>query len=222
MRTTIVALCIIGATLAAQGTPPSTSFCQGNTDGSVACSSCHNSGTNARYLASNTCTSLVTNVVTNCKYYNPAITTTKQATDCLQCSSKTWLNITMTGTVPAITCSDTAAVTATCATSLTNCEQSVCYTSSASATNVACASCSSGYMGSGTVVFAGYPSCITNTLANCDVAFNSTTCSLCKSGYKVAVSGGACVAFTVDSNCRQLGTGNAYCGQCNYDKIFNV
>jgi hypothetical protein len=219
MKITIVALCIIGAALAAQGTPAATSFCQGNNDNATTCSSCHNAGTNARYLANGTCITMVTNVITDCKYYNPSITTTKAATDCFECDNKNWLNVTETG--PAITCSDTAAVAATCTATLTNCDQSVCYTNAASVTNMSCAKCDSGYTGSGTIANGGYPACTTTTIANCDIGAG-TACSTCKSGYAVAAAGTSCVAFTTDSNCRAMGTGDTYCGSCDFGYIFNL
>merc|ERR1711939_320337 len=106
MKFTIVALCIIGYTFAAQGTPAATSYCQGNVEGATTCSSCYNDGVNtsigARQLASSACATKVANTVTSCKYYNPTITATKTVNDCLECNSMTWLNVTNNATAASI------------------------------------------------------------------------------------------------------------------------
>jgi len=221
MRTTIVALCLIGATFAAQGTPLATSFCQGNQDGNALCSTCHNSNTNARVKGTdNLCTAVNANLVTDCAYFSNALTTTRTESDCQQCDSKDWLSVTVVATVPTILCSDTAAVTATCSTTVTNCDQSLCYTNTT--TTVGCMLCKSGYTGTGAAVGPGLTSCATTTIANCDIG-RGTDCFKCNSGYAVtSTTNTTCTAYTGDSNCRKLGTGNAYCAECHWGYIFNL
>jgi len=69
----IVALLSINSIFAAQGQPVATSYCMGNTDNAVTCSSCFNWGAGtigARVTDANTlCTTTYTNTVTHCKYY---------------------------------------------------------------------------------------------------------------------------------------------------------
>jgi hypothetical protein len=143
------------------------------------------------------------------------------------CDGKDWLNITGHATAASIVnaCSNTALVAATCSTKITNCNQSFCHTTAGATTTAGCRVCDSSYKGSGTLIAGvGYASCVAQTIANCDVGnpFLNTTCYNCKSGYAVSTDSLSCVAFTTDSNCRQLGTGNTYCSQCDDGYIFNL
>merc|ERR1712159_321999 len=97
MKFTIVALCIIGYTLAAQGSPAASSYCNANMDNLTTCAACYNDGLNtsigARELLAGACTVKVTNAVTGCRYYNPLIAAAKNIGDCLECNALTWYNV---------------------------------------------------------------------------------------------------------------------------------
>merc|ERR1712070_1365034 len=147
------------------------------------------------------------------------------------CNSKTWLNIAdnATNASIAITCSDTAINTTTCTAAVANCEQSMCYTLGATAT-LGCRLCSSGYKGGATSVtdadgiILGYTTCTAGSITNAEYynVMNNAQAGTCKSGYAVANAATSCVAFTTDSNCRSLGTGDTYCGQCWYAYYFSL
>merc|ERR1711976_32661 len=231
---TILALCFVGYTYTAQGTPAKTSHCMGNVDDATTCSSCFNWGSGdigAKQLATNACASAVSNAITDCKYYNGVITSTMSLQDCAVCDSKTWLNLTDHGTAASRlrTCSDTAVNTTTCTAVPSNCDQGLCYVNAAGAATVGCRMCSSGYKGGATAVSSndgtvGYTTCVSQTVTNCDLgsATNNANCYTCNSNYAVATAQTSCVAFTVDSNCRQLGTGDTYCGQCWHAYYFET
>jgi len=232
MKFTIVALCIIGYTFAAQGTPAGDSYCQGNMEGATTCSSCYNDGLNtsigARQLASNACSTKVANTITGCKYYNSGITATKTVGDCLECNAMTWLNITGNASAASITmaCSATSIDTTTnCTTAVASCAQSACYVAAgATAKAAVCRKCNSGFKGDGTLVTGvGYPSCTsTGIITNCSFAnpILNTECFEAATGNCVSFDATGITAFTTDANCRQLGTGNTYCGQCKNGYYF--
>merc|ERR1712048_1025517 len=96
LATVLVAIMAIQYVFTAQGTPAATSYCMGNNDNATTCSSCFNWGSGtvgARNLATNACTTKVTNAITDCKYYSGLTTTTKTCSDCGVCDGKTWLNV---------------------------------------------------------------------------------------------------------------------------------
>merc|ERR1712113_108076 len=229
MRTffiTILALCLANYTLSAQGTCTKASRCNGCTDDTTsatsACSACFNWGAGgdigARQLSGTSCATAVANKVTDCKYYLNTISATKTINDCAVCDDKTWLNITDNNTAAsiAITCSDTASNTTTCAAEVANCEQSLCFTSTAGVVSVGCRACKEGYTGSGTQISnVGYTACsTTGIIANCDyhMSSNNAQCYTCASDYAVASTNTSCTAFTTDSNCRKLS--NTWCSEC--------
>lgn len=232
LATVLVAIMAIQYVFTAQGTPAAASYCMGNNDNATTCSSCFNWGAGgtigARQLAANACTTAVANSVTDCKIYNGLITSTKSMADCMMCKSKDWLNVTNHATPAsiAITCSNTSISTTTCATKVANCEQSVCFKHTDNTYSVLCGMCSSGYMGSGTrnANLPLYPTCSTNTITNADVGNPGDNAKVytCKSGHAVANAHTSCVAFTTDSNCRELGTGDTYCGQCWHSYYFDT
>lgn len=216
----ILAICMITYSQAAQGTCAATSNCMGCTEsGTDSCTACFNwgSGTKgARQLATTSCATAVANTVADCKYYNGGITATKAASDCLMCNGKDWLNLTMAGTI-AVACSNTAGNATTCAATVANCDQSVCSLANSSGTTYSklCGSCSKGYKGSGTAVSGMYPTCTTSgIITNCDLHAGSSNCYTCASGYAVVTAQTSCTAFTADSNCRKLGTGDTFCQEC--------
>merc|ERR1712014_425230 len=69
-----------------------------------------------------------------------------------------------------------------------------------------------------------YTACTTATIANVKYPSSSNPAQAytCDSDYAVATASTSCVSFTTDSNCRQLGTGDAYCSQCWYSYYFNA
>merc|ERR1712054_24547 len=224
----IFVLAIIGYALAAQGTPAATSYCMGNNDSATTCSSCFNwnitTKHTARQFASSACATAVTNSITDCKAYSGTITTTKTVGDCLLCHSKDWMNITDNATAAsiAITCSDTAISTTTCASTVSNCDQSGCFKSTAAAYTKFCRMCSSGYKPSGTAVSTvGYPSCVTGTITNATYYSSPTVAYECASGYAVASTGTSCTAYTTDSNCRKLAAGG-WCNECKNSYYFST
>merc|ERR1711957_455421 len=185
----------------------------------------------ARQLASGACTTAVANTVLDCKIYNNVISATKALSDCEICSTKTWLNITDHATAASIVagCSNTAAVAVTCTTASipTNCDQAVCFTTSAGATSVGCRSCTTLYKGSGVAIAnVGYPTCVlaSSAIANCSIygAYDITKCEVCITNFAVNAAGALCTAFTTDAGCRQLATGNTYCGKCKDNYYFTT
>jgi len=226
---TVLALCIIGYASAAQGTCVTSSYCMGCVDDAATCNACFNWGkggtVGARQLASNACSTAVANAVTDCKIYNGTITSTKTKYDCMECNSKSFLNVTDNATAAniAITCSDTAISTTTCTGTVSNCTQTFCYKNQSGTYSTGCYMCKSGYMGTGTLTL-GYASCTsTGIITNCDVGSpgGNTYCAYCKSDYAVANNSQSCTSFTTDSNCRKLG-GGSWCGECWHSYYFNA
>jgi len=230
MKFTIVALCNIGYTFAAQGTPSTDSACSGSVDNTTTCSACYNDGLNtktgARELLNLACAKKVTNVVASCKYYNPLITATKAITDCMECSAMTWMNITDSATATSIinACSATSISTATCATAVANCAQSACYKSAAGAYSKRCRKCSTGQKGSGTLTTnVGYESCTTQTITNCSIShpLNNLWCFEAAASHVVAANNLTAVSFTTDANCRKMSAGGTWCSDCKNGYLFN-
>jgi len=81
-------------------------------------------------------------------------------------------------------------------------------------------------MGTGTLTAnVGYASCTTTgIITNCSIAnpILNTACFEAATGYAVNNAGTGVTAFTTDANCRQLGTGNTYCGQCKNGYYFTT
>merc|ERR1712151_836987 len=155
LYTLLLAFCAIQYVFTAQGTPAAASYCMGNTDNATTCSSCFNWGSGtigARQLATGSCANAVANKVTDCKYYNGNITSTKTTGDRMMCNGKKWLNLTDSSTPASIVvaCSDTAIDTTKCASEVANCSQSVCFKPKTGTNSVLCGQCKSGYKGSGT------------------------------------------------------------------------
>lgn len=228
---TILALCMIGYTFAAQGTPAASSYCMGNNDGATTCSACFNWGSGtigARQLASNACSTKVANTVTDCKFYKGTITSTKSTSDCMVCNNKTYLNIKDHATASSITvaCSNTASSTTTCKAAVSNCDQTFCFTNTSSTVNTGCKQCSTGYTGSGTQTSnVGYASCSkTGAITNCGLHSYAlkTKCYTCNTGYAVASAETSCTAFTTDANCRMLSSGGSYCKECWHSYYFTT
>lgn len=228
---TILALCLIGNSFTAQGTCATASYCMGCVDDAATCNSCFNWGkgtVGARYLASAACANKIsTNAVTDCKYYYGGATATKMIHDCMQCNSKDWANVTYSAVAASIvnTCSNTAINTTTCASTVSNCAQSLCYGTASSAV-VGCSQCKSGYVGSGTAIgnsTIGHAACVASSIANSAIMMNGSTVNVytCKSGYAVASANSTtCTAFTTDSNCRKLSS--TWCGECWHSYYFNA
>jgi len=231
---TILALCFVGSTFTAQGTPAAASYCMGNNDNATTCSACFNWGSGtvgARQLAISACGTAVANTVASCKYYTGTNTSTVSLQDCMVCDSMTWLNLTdhLTAGSRVRACSDTAVNTTTCTAVPSNCDQGLCYVNASGTASVGCRLCSSGYKGSGTAISSndgnvGYPTCVSQTITNCDLpsATAATDCYTCNSNYAVVTAGTSCTAFTTDSNCRKLGTGDTYCSQCWHAYYFTT
>jgi len=231
---TILALCFVGYTITTQGTPAATSYCMGNNDNATTCSSCFNWGSGsvgAKTFATNACASAVTNAIADCKWYSGINTSTISLQDCMMCDDKTWMNLTDHATASSRlrTCSDTAVNTTTCTAVPSNCAQGLCFVNAAAAVTQGCRRCDDGYMLSGTAISSnegtvGYTTCSTQTITNCEYGspMNSAHCYSCKSDYAVATADTSCVAFTTDSNCRKLGTGDTYCSQCWHAYYFDT
>jgi len=210
------------------GKPLAASYCMGNNNDATTCSACFNWGTGtigARKLATNACATTVT-AITDCKYYNGKITSTRTVYDCMMCNSKKWLNITDHNTPAsiAITCVDTAIDTTNCASEVANCDQSICLKPKTGTTSTYCAQCKSGYKGSGTKANGYYPTCASATITNAELGLGSdnTKVYTCKSGYAVVTLETSCKAFTTDSNCRKLGSTDAFCGECWHSYYFDT
>merc|ERR1712183_574465 len=148
------------------------------------------------------------------------------------CNSKDWYNVTDNATNASIirACSNTALDATTCAAVVANCDQSLCFKSTGNVYTKGCSQCSSGYKGGATAVTdsdgqtIGFTDCVASTIANVDLMMggSNTLGVTCKSGYAVANNGASCIAFTTDSNCRNLGTGNTYCAGCWFGYYFNL
>jgi len=203
----------------------------GNTDNANTCSSCFNWGSGsvgARVLDNSTlCTTKYTQLITDCKYYSGAqsnTTTAIKTNDCYMCDGKDWYNVTDNATNASINraCSNIALDATTCDAKVSNCDQSMCFKSTGNAFTKGCLQCSSGYKGGATAITdsdgstIGYTTCVSATITNQELGspVNNAQAFTCKSDYAVATGGASCVSFTTDSNCRMLGTGNAYCGTC--------
>lgn len=227
----LIALCFASYALSAQGTCAKDSLCQGCTDGATTCTSCYNYAgkINPKQFATNACGTDVANTVADCKYYKNTISATKSNTDCTQCNSKTWLNITDNSSAASIViaCSATAVDTTNCAAAVSNCTQSYCYKAAGSSTGVkGCALCASGYVGDGTPTAVGYPTCTqTGAISNCAYAnrTDKTKCAVCSTGYAVAIANDtSCTAFTTDANCRKLGGSTTpWCIECKDGYYFD-
>lgn len=188
-----------------------------------ACTSCftYKSGkVGPRALVSSACTTaLTTRLVTDCKIYSGGITSatgTKAATDCTVCD-KDFKNWTVTGTV--LACSATAVTLTTACTKVANCMQTVCVKDTTE--SFGCSICNKNYSGATYVnATAGTSSCTkTNAITNCEVMYYTSSiankaCHYCKTKYAVKQDDSACVAYTTDSNCRKLHTGDAQCEVC--------
>merc|ERR1712177_192888 len=166
----IVVLAIKCVQTVTQGKPVAASYCMGNNNDATTCSKCFNWGSGtigARQLATNACSTKVANSVTDCKYYNGGITSTKTTLDCMMCNSKKWLNITDTNT---------------CKTEVANCDQSVCFKPKTGSNATYCAQCKTGYKGSGTKANNLYPTCAAATITNADLglANDNTKVYTCK------------------------------------------
>jgi len=233
LSTILIALVAIQATLAAQGTPAATSLCMGNTDDSTNCSSCYNWGPGtigARMMVANVCTPALTNKVTDCQVYSGSAGSNKSVTDCSICDGKDWLNLT-TNAAPAsrvIACSNTALDKTACASTISNCKQSICL-KDGSTYKAYCSMCDSGYKPSGTQVTVEgnpmwYTACTSGSLTEAKYysGMNPLHAYTCSSDFAVANDNLSCKAFTKDSNCRKLGTGNTYCGECWYSYYFDT
>lgn len=236
---TILALFIVGYSMAAFGQPPKASLCLKRSETSTVktCIACHNwaSGTiGAREIKSGACTTKVTNTVASCLYYTGLIAAAKTYNDCRHCNKMTWMNITeKTKAVSSIACSNTAVSTTTCKAKVLNCSQNLCVDYGSSTYKVGCNQCAKGFISSGTKISAtntattvlGYSACTaTGAITNCELGdFQTPTkCYTCKSGYAVVTAATSCKAFTLDSNCRLLGTGDAECVECWMAYYFNL
>merc|ERR1711953_135280 len=233
---TILALCMIGYSIAAYGTPPKASLCQirSATSGTNTCVGCFNWGSGtigARELASAKCLVKVSNPVLNCLFYNNIISSTKKYEDCVVCNNKTWLNLTEASkNISKIECSDTAVKATTCKAKVANCLQSMCVDQTSKAL-VGCKQCMKGYLASGTVLTGtdtstklGYTACAKSAIANCDLGlFNDPKkCYTCATGYVVVTAKTSCSAYTKDANCRELGSGDTECIECWYSYYFEL
>merc|ERR1711937_130865 len=224
---TVSAIVLIAMIASAMSAPScqATDYCMGcHMTTANSCTSCFNWGSGKVGARSATTTNNLTNCITalpsalvtaNCKTYSGAAlstATTKGSTNCSWCSKK-YLTYTVTGTTEV--CTDTAT---TGCTAVSNSEFTKCYVGTTTVAGVQL--CSKGYYGTGTVNNAGYPTCTKASLANCDWAYDATTCIFCKSNYAVS-STGACAAFTTDSNCRVLHT-DSTCSTCWNAYYWNV
>merc|ERR1712183_13860 len=229
--TLIVALLSISSIFAAQGQPLATSYCMGNNDGAVTCSSCFNWGAGTigpKVSDANTlCTTAYTNTITHCKYYSGSqvnTTTSIKTNDCSMCNGQTWYNVTDNATNASIIrqCADTALDATTCAAKVANCWQSLCFKSTGNVYTKGCSQCEKGYKGGATAITdsdgltLGFTDCVASTITNVDLMHggSNTLALTCYKDYAVANNNASCIAFTTDTGCRALGTGNAYCGQC--------
>jgi len=231
---TIFALTLFGHTFADQGTCAAANHCMICADGGEACTGCFNWGSGTigakQYLVGSApaaCAVAVANKITDCKYYKgDVLGSAKSPNDCSVCN-KDWFNVVdhATATSQTATCSDTAIGVTVCDAIPDNCDNGLCLASTA-ATPVytkGCRLCKSGYMGSGTAMTVttssdkvGYPSCVTNTITNCDVGngLDVTKCLYCASDFAVEMAETSCAAFTADSNCRITATAGTWCLEC--------
>jgi hypothetical protein len=227
---TIIALAIIGYAIAAQGTPAATSLCMGNNDSATTCSACYNYNlgtTGAKQFSTTTCATAVANTVTDCLWYSGTITSTKALTDCGQCNSKTWMNVSSVSVgAPTIACSATASSTTTCTAAVASCDQSYCLQTATSTYASGCRQCAASYKGADTVTTIGYPTCTAaaSAIPNCSTygAIVNTNCYLCATGYAVNTAQTGCNAFTTDAACRLLSAGNTFCKECKNNYYFTT
>jgi len=202
-------------------------------DGGEACTGCFNWGSGTigakQYLVGATgdakCAVAVANKITDCKYYFGTIVAAKSTNDCLVCN-KDWFNVVNHATPASqvVTCSDTAIGVTVCDAIPDNCDNGLCLGSKADPAvyTKGCRLCKSGYMGSGTAmvvdssVTVGFPSCVTNTITNCDVGngLDVSKCLYCASDFAVVMAETSCGAFTADSNCRITATAGTWCLEC--------
>jgi len=147
-----------------------------------------------------------------------------------------------------VACSDTAVDSnATCATAVSNCDQSLCIKVGAATTRLnnlrrdrslvvsyvaGCRQCSINYMNgaypilttvSGTDKAIGHTDCVAMSgIENCESQKypNPTDCYICKSDYAVkSTDETTCVTFTTDANCRMLSS--TWCKECKMSYFFN-
>lgn len=168
-------------------------------------------------------------IVADCKNYMSTTATTADSVgnNCVMCDGKDWLNYDSTSSPQVNTCSDTAIDATNCASTISDCEVSMCL-KTVSGTKAVCAMCKSGYAGKSGAYqtnWGMFNACEKSTaIANCDkfTASGSTIqCYTCDSDYAVKSDSTSCVAFTTDSNCRQLNSSNA-CSHCWYSYYWDA
>jgi len=209
-----------------------TSYCMGcSSTATTGCTACFNWGTGkvgARKLSASTpftCTTALSVKTTDCQVYTGMATNTGTSGTCSLCKSKTWRNEAMSAAnVNTMTCSNTAINTTTCtkASEVANCEQMVCrdYASAGSTDYTKCGVCKKDYWGTVDATTGLYTACGktgTAPITNCQVYYSTGTtngCYVCKSKFAVKSTGASCVAFTKDSNCRQLQSDDINCSMC--------
>ena len=211
------------------------SKCMGNQYDNVNCSSCYNYALGTilpRQQIGTSCSEPVANVVHDCLWYKGNINRTRALDDCGQCNGKLWMNIFNVGGAITIHCSDTSnddQATPTCTGTLTGCDQLVCIeTTEGTAYTKGCRLCSAGFKGATIIANIGYETCVddADSITNCSVygAIDNTICYSCSSGNAVRADSKACLAFSLDTNCRQLSYSGQYCNECknNYYMVNNT
>lgn len=223
---------------AIQAAPSCTSanYCMGchasTADKCTSCFSWASGSIKAKALNSSTydCKTALSYTVTDAKYYDGAATTTTAASansnyNHVMVCSKDFLNYTSASGANA--CSNTAL---TGCTKIDNCDQTVCWDASGTVTG-GCRLCKKDY--SQTITSSlkpGGSACASgNTITNCETQFGyyngSTTaavCATCKSKYAVSNGSAGCTAYTTDSNCRYLASGNTECDSCWHAYYWNT
>jgi len=90
--------------------------------------------------------------------------------------------------------------------------------------------CNEDYKGGATAItsslhgIVGYTTCVAATISNAGYSdpTDNTKVYTCDTGYAAANALTSCIAFTTDSNCRQLDSTNAYCLTCWHSYYFNA
>jgi len=224
--TSVLVIAAICAAAFAAPTCVKTNYCMGcHASTADTCVSCFNwmagkVGPRTLNSTTNCQTALTTRVVTDCKVYNGSVATpagTKLSSDCQVCNKdfKNWTNSSST-----LACSNTAlTLTGTTCAKVANCMQVLCNDDTTD--SFGCVMCNKNYSGATYVnSTVGTSSCTkTNAVTNCEVMYYGSSisdkyCHYCKSGFAVANANTSCVAFTTDSNCRHLQSGDTACRTC--------
>jgi len=164
------------------------------------------------------CKSVLGLTVQNCMYYSGTDLNTAAARTVSTCDicKETYLNWTASTNVAI--CDDTGLSGCKL---IENCKTVVCFKPASGATTSGCRMCNDGYYGTSweAANSTGSTECTKGSgIGNCEhtrqVGTTSHQCYNCKKDYSVDFAQAGCVAWTNDSNCRRLQTGDKTCYYC--------